>query len=61
MKPVSSGVPQGSILGPVFFVMFINNLPQGLNSETNLALYADHTKLWRSIKNEFDIVLLQRT
>ena len=37
-----------------FFVMFINEFLQGLNSETNLALYADDTKLWRSIKNEFN-------
>ena len=59
MKAVLSGVPQGSILGPILFVLFINDLPKGLSSETSIALYADDTKIWRSIKNYNDMVSLQ--
>jgi hypothetical protein len=47
-KPLLSGVPRGSILGPILFVLFINDLPSGLTSGTDIALYADNTKIWRS-------------
>ena len=57
--PVLSGIPQGSILGPLLFVMFINDVFSCVSPSTNIALYADDTKIWRSILKFEDHFALQ--
>ena len=55
---VNSGIPQGSILGPLLFVLFINDISEVITEGTNIALYADDTKIWRKICSYSDCVIL---
>ena len=57
---VNSGVPQGSILGPTIFILFLNDITEGLSPGTNMTMYADDTKIWRRINIADDHWILQR-
>ena len=46
---VKVGVPQGSVLGPLLFSIYFNDLPNGLNS--NAKLFADETSLFSIVHN----------
>ena len=56
-KPVMSGVPQVSVLGPILFLIYINDLEEGVTSK--ILKFADVTKLFRKIKGNEDKQQLQ--
>ena len=56
--PVTSGTPEGSLLSPLLFALFINDLPREISSSKCL-MFADDVKIYRKVTCPADAVLLQ--
>ena len=55
--PVTSGVPQGSVLDPLLFIIFVNEIPSIVSNPALMC--ADDTKIFRDIRNGEDYTALQ--
>ena len=53
-EQVTSGVPQGSVLGPLLFVVFIDDMPEVVDDDSLLIMFVDDAKLHREIKTISD-------
>ena len=48
--PISAGAPQGSVLGPLFFLVYINDIVENLNCDVKI--FPDDTSLFSVVKDE---------
>ena len=55
---VTSGIPQGSVLGPLLFLLFINDMPDDIMS--SIKIFADDTKVYKDVQTKEDMLTLQK-
>ena len=58
LVPVASGVPQGSVLGPLLFLLYVNDLPDVVSCPVKM--FADDTKLFSGVSTDSDAAAMQR-
>lgn len=60
LLPVTSGVPQGSVLGPLLFLCYINDIVDVIEPTVQIRLFADDCVLFREIHNKHDQIELHK-
>nr|CAD2170727.1 unnamed protein product [Meloidogyne enterolobii] len=53
-RKITSGVPQGSVLGPLLFLIYINDLPEAMPKEIKIKMFADDVKIYNVHSNKIE-------
>jgi len=59
VMPVTSGVPQGSVLGPLLFLLFVNDITKYFTNSISIKLFADDIKIYMEINTSSDVDVFQ--